>query len=49
MLRPGKDGVTVIGLPSEIVLFCYGREQCHVQLSGNEDAIAALQAAEKGI
>lgn len=49
VLRPGKDGVTVVGLPSEMVLFCYGREQCHVQLAGNEDAIAALKAADKGI
>lgn len=49
VLRPGKDGVTVVGLPSEMVLFCYGRAQCHVQLAGNEDAIAALQAADKGL
>ena len=49
VLRPGKEGVTVVGLPSEMVLFCYGRAQCHVQLAGNEDAIAALQAADKGL
>lgn len=49
VLRPGKDGVTVVGLPSEMVLFCYGRAQCHVELTGNEDAIAALQAGDKGL
>jgi uncharacterized protein (TIGR03085 family) len=49
VLRPGKGGVTVVGLPSEMVLFCYGREQAHVQLTGDEDAIAALKAADKGI
>ncbi|UUZ59615.1 hypothetical protein [Nocardioides sp. B-3] len=49
VLRPGKGGVTVVGLPSELVLFCYGREQCHVQLTGDEDAIAALQAVDKGL
>ncbi len=49
VLRPGRGGVTVVGLPSEMVLFCYGRSECHVQLAGDEDAIAALQAADKGI
>jgi uncharacterized protein (TIGR03085 family) len=49
VLRPGKDGVTVVGLPSEMVLFCYGRAQCDVELTGNEDAIASLQEADKGL
>ena len=49
LLRPGRDGATVVGLPSEMVLFCYGRAQCHVELTGNEGAIAALQAADKGL
>ncbi len=49
VLRPGRGGVTVAGLPSEIVLFCYGREQCHVELTGDDEAITALQAADKGL
>lgn len=49
VLRPGRGGVTVVGLPSELVLFCYGREQCHVRLVGDTDKIAALQAADKGL
>lgn len=48
VLKRGK-GAVVIGLPSELVLFCYGREQCHVQLAGDEGSIDKLKAADKGI
>lgn len=49
VLRPGRGGVTVTGLPSELVLFCYGREECQVELSGDEAAIAKLRRADLGI
>lgn len=48
VLKRGK-GAVVIGLPSELLLFCYGREQSHVQLAGDEAAIDRLKAADKGI
>ena len=47
--RRGKGGVEVAGLPSELVLFCYGREQAEVELIGNEESIATLKAADKGL
>jgi uncharacterized protein (TIGR03085 family) len=49
VLRRGKGGVEVAGLPSELVLFCYGREQAQVELTGDEDAIAAVKSADKGL
>lgn len=48
VLRRG-DGAVVAGAPSELVLFCYSREQADVELTGDEQAIAALKAAEKGL
>ena len=47
--RRGKGGVEVAGLPSELVLFCYGREQAEVELIGDEESIATLKAADKGL
>jgi uncharacterized protein (TIGR03085 family) len=49
VLRWGNGGVEAAGLPSELVLFCYGREQAQVELTGDEDAIATLTAAERGL
>jgi hypothetical protein len=43
------DGVEVAGLPSELVLFCYGRDQADVELTGDDDAIASLTAADRGL
>lgn len=49
VLRWGRGGVEVAGLPSELVLFCYGREQAQVELTGDDDAIATLMAADRGL
>lgn len=49
VLRPGRDGVTISGLPSEMVLFCNGRDESQVELTGDADAIAKLKNAERGI
>jgi hypothetical protein len=49
VLRRGKGGAEVAGLPSELVLFCYGREHAQVELTGDEDAIAKLTAADRGL
>ena len=43
------DGVEVAGVPSELVLFCYGREQAEVELTGDEAAIAQLTTSDRGL
>ena len=49
VLRWGKGGAEAAGLPSELVVFCYGREQAQVELTGDEHAIAALTGADRGL
>lgn len=49
VLRMGKRGAEAAGLPSELVLFCYGREQAQVELTGDQDAIATLTGADRGL
>ncbi|MET1058870.1 MAG: TIGR03085 family metal-binding protein [Nocardioides sp.] len=49
-LRGGADPVVVTGLPSEIVLFLFGRRETRgLTLTGPETAIAALSSADLGI
>lgn len=49
-LRRGADPVTISALPSEIVMFLYGRRQYDgVEFTGPAPAIAALTSAELGI
>ncbi len=49
-LRRGDEPVTVHGLPSELVLFLYGRDQTFgVDLTGPVDRIARLRGADRGI
>ncbi len=43
------DGVEVAGLPSEILLFCYGRGQGQVELGGDRADVSRLVAAERGL
>ncbi len=49
-LRGGADPVVLTGLPSEIVLFLFGRHQTRgLSLTGPDDAIAALESANLGL
>lgn len=49
-LKPGKDPAVVRGLPSELVLFVYGRKQTHgLEFDGPDDAVARLRGASLGI
>jgi uncharacterized protein (TIGR03085 family) len=49
-LRRGKPDVTVSGTPSELALFCTGRQRvARVGLDGPDDAVAALTAARFAI
>ncbi|WP_018602478.1 TIGR03085 family metal-binding protein [Mycobacterium sp. 155] len=41
--------VTVTGAPSELLMFAAGREQAEVTFSGDDDAVAALRAARRGL
>ncbi|KAA1429023.1 TIGR03085 family metal-binding protein [Nocardioides antri] len=49
-LRGGDDPVVVTGLPSELVLFLYGRQQIHdLAFDGPDEAVANLRNASLGI
>lgn len=49
-LRAGSDPVVVSGMPSEIVLFLYGRDQTRgLTFEGPDDRIAQLREASLGI
>ncbi|RHW25153.1 TIGR03085 family protein [Nocardioides immobilis] len=49
-LRAGSDPVVVSGMPSEIVLFLYGRDQTRgLTFEGPDDRIAQLREARLGI
>lgn len=48
-LRSGDHPVTLTGLPSEIVLFLFGRQQnVGLELTGPEDKVAALRGSKLG-
>jgi len=49
-LRAGSDPVVVSGMPSEIVLFLYGRDQTRgLTFEGSDDRVAQLREARLGI
>lgn len=49
-LRAGADPAVVVGEPSEIVLFLYGREQLHeLEVQGPPARVEALRSADLGI
>lgn len=49
-LRAGDDPVVVTGLPSELVLFLYGRRQTHgLAFDGPEQSVTRLRDASLGI
>jgi uncharacterized protein (TIGR03085 family) len=41
--------VTVTGAPGELLLFAVGREPAEVTFAGDDDAVAALRAAHRGL
>ena len=47
--RRGRDPVTVVGPPGELMLHAFGRERTQVELYGGEADLAALEAAPRGI
>jgi uncharacterized protein (TIGR03085 family) len=50
VLKNAEPMVVVRGLPSELVLFVYGRTaQAQVELAGPDDAVAALTGADLGV
>jgi uncharacterized protein (TIGR03085 family) len=49
-LRRGDEPVTVRGLPSELTLFLFGRDQTRgVDLTGPADRVARLRGADRGV
>ena len=50
VLKPGSESVTVRGLPSEVVLFVFGRRpQARVELLGTDEAKVRLSETSLGI
>jgi uncharacterized protein (TIGR03085 family) len=50
VLKNGQEQVTVVGQPSEVTLFVFGRTaQARVELEGSADAVAAVREASLGI
>lgn len=48
-LRRGEDPVTVTGLPSELVLFFFGRDRTRgLRFDGPPESVQSLQRAKKG-
>lgn len=48
--QPGAGDVVVTGVPSELLLFAYGRQQqARVELDGEPDDVSTLQGASLGI
>ncbi|MGV0746228.1 TIGR03085 family metal-binding protein [Mycolicibacterium sp. XJ870] len=41
--------VTVTGAPGELLMFAAGREQAQVTFAGDDDAVAALRSARRGL
>ena len=50
VLKNGSPSVTVRGVPSEVVLFVFGRKaQCDVELLGDEADVARLRESSLGV
>lgn len=43
------DGVEIAGFPSELTLYCHGREPVDVALSGDPAAVVKLEGADRGV
>ena len=43
------DGVEIAGFPSELALYCHGREPVDVALSGDPAAVAKLEGADRSM
>ncbi len=48
-LKSGEPTVTISGEPGEILLWLFGRTACRVELTGEPDAVDALNAVRRGI
>jgi uncharacterized protein (TIGR03085 family) len=42
-------GVEIAGFPSELALYCHGREPVDVAISGDPAAVAKLEGADRGM
>jgi hypothetical protein len=50
VLKPGEPPVVVRGLPSELVLYVFGRrDQADVELVGRAEDVAALSGTDLGV
>ena len=48
-LKSGEPVVTIVGEPGEIILWLAGRTAATVELTGDEQSIAALRALKRGL
>jgi hypothetical protein len=49
--KRGDRGVTLVGLPSEILLHAYGRplDKCRVVVQGEPSDVEAFEASSRGL
>ena len=48
--KKGPDPVVVTGEPAELVMWAFGRDEVRgLSFDGPEDAVAALQSADRGV
>lgn len=48
-IKGGKQSVTIVGPPGELTMLAFGRREHRASIEGDEEAIAALQAARLGV
>lgn len=48
VLKKSEPGVVVTGEPGELLLWAFGRDECAVELSGDEATLAVVQAHRAG-
>ena len=49
VVRPGSPSVTVTGDVVELVMHGFGRSEAHVQVDGDDAAVAAYEGARRGL
>ena len=49
MLKTGDPTVTLVGEPGEMLLWLSGRDDCRVELVGDDEAVASLRKVKRGV
>jgi hypothetical protein len=49
VLKRGDPMVTLVGQPGELLLWLSGRDDCRVELVGDDEAVASLRKVKRGV